>query len=250
MTLDALVSFMENYRDITVDGTSKYLRYSHYSRGNEQCYIFSNEDVTSTSVVLQLREFTGGEYVLWDAFENKIVRRQSIDGRIPLTIAPNNLLVLLTGTDLAANCDAFLWESNDAPTELTPEWKIELCQENKLPDYKLYKTTTTLKSITDADELPDFTGNMRYTATVALDAKKHQVLDLGIVGQCAEVRLNGKIVGTRIFAPYRFDISDAVQDGNNLLEITVANTCVYEQQDRFSRFMLIKPSGLLGPVKV
>ena len=76
------------------------------------------------------------------------------------------------------------------------------------------------------------------------------MLDLGVVGQCAQVRLNGKYVGTRIFAPYRFDISDAVQNGENLLEITIANTCVYEQPDRFSRFMLIKPSGLLGPVTV
>ena len=187
--------------------------------------------------------------MLWDAFENKVVRRQSKDGRVPLTLAPNNLLVLLTGTDLAANCEAFLWESAETPTKLTPAWKIELCQEQELPKYKAYKTATTLKNITGADEMPDFTGNMRYTATVMLDADKHKVLDLGVVGQTAEVYLNGTHVGTRIFAPYRFDISDAIQNGENLLEITVANTCVYEQPDRFSRYMLIKPSGLLGPVK-
>jgi len=250
ITLDALVSFMEKYRDITVAGASKYLRYSHYSRGTEQCYLLSNEDVKPTSVVLQLRGFSGGDYVLWDAFENKVVRRQSKDGRVPLTLAPNNLLVLLTGTDLAANCEAFLWESAETPTKLTPAWKIELCQEQELPKYKAYKTATTLKNITGADEMPDFTGNMRYTATVMLDADKHKVLDLGVVGQTAEVYLNGTHVGTRIFAPYRFDISDAIQNGENLLEITVANTCVFEQPDRFSRYMLIKPSGLLGPVKV
>ena len=97
--------------------------------------------------------------------------------------------------------------------------------------------------------MPDFTGNIRYTATVILDRTRHRILDLGAVGQTAEVKLNGKKVGVRTFAPYRFDISDAVQEGKNTLEITVANTCVFEQRDGFSKFMLIKPSGLLGPVK-
>jgi hypothetical protein len=93
-------------------------------------------------------------------------------------------------------------------------------------------------------------GNMLYTAQVELNAKKHKFLDLGTVGQCAQVRINGKDIGARPFAPYRFDITNAIKDGENTLEITVANTCVYEQPDNFSRHMLIKPSGLLGPVKV
>ena len=250
ITLDSLVNFMEQYRDITVEGPSKYLRYSHYTRGNEQCYLLSNEDMMPTSVTLQLRGFTGGDYVLWDAFENKAVHRHSFDGRIPLTIVPNNLLVLLTGTNLPANTDAILWESALTAKELTPAWKIEICKEQELPNYKAYKTTTSLKNITGADEMPDFTGNIRYTATVVLDAQTHKALDLGTVGQCAQVHLNGKYVGTRLFAPYIFDISSAVQNGENNLEITVANTCVYEQPDLFSRYMLIKPSGLLGPVKI
>ena len=57
-------------------------------------------------------------------------------------------------------------------------------------------------------------------------------------------------VGKRIFAPYRFDISNVVLDGENTLEIIVTNTCVFENRDNFSRFMAIKPSGLLGPVKI
>jgi beta-galactosidase/beta-glucuronidase len=97
--------------------------------------------------------------------------------------------------------------------------------------------------------MPDFTGNIRYTASVTLDPSEHTILDLGSVGQTAEVTVNGKHVGTRIFAPYRFDLSGSVIKGENTIEITVANTCVHEQRDAFSRYMLIKPSGLLGPVR-
>ncbi len=250
VTLEALTRFMEPYRDITVENPNKYLRYSHYKRGKEDCYLLSNEDLNSVSATLKLRGFAGGEYLLWDAFENKTVRRFSPDGSIQLTVAPCNLLVLFTGTEALANADKLIWEPTEFSVELKPRWKIELCKEEELPNYTPYKSTTDLKSITDADELPDFSGNMRYTTTVMLNAKQNKILDLGTVGQCATVYLNGKCVGTRLFAPYRFDISDAVCDGENVLEITVANTSVYEERDRFSRYMLIKPSGLLGPVKV
>jgi hypothetical protein len=119
-----------------------------------------------------------------------------------------------------------------------------------MPAFKKYKDIKALTSITSPKELPDFTGNMRYTAIVELDPEKERILDLGTVGQTAEVYLNGKHIGTRLFHPYRFDMSDAIKKGENILEIIVTNTCVYEQRDGFSRFMAIKPSGLLGPVMV
>ncbi len=244
-----LVEYMEKHRDIRVTGDTKYLRYSHYDRNGEQCYILSNENVKVASVTLNLREFTGGYYTVWDAFENKTASYYSEDGKIPLAIYPNNLLVLFPNMNLEGGNGCLLCAPDDAAFEPKADWKIELCTESELPDYLPYKTSTVLKSITDPDEMPDFTGNIRYTASVVLDPAEHKVLDLGNVGQTAEVRINGKHIGTRIFAPYRFNISDAVIKGENTLQITVTNTCVYKQRDRFSRFMLIKPSGLLGPVK-
>ena len=247
--LEELVSYMERYRDVTVTGDTKYLRYAHYDRDGEQCYMISNETLKAASVVLRVRGFTGGRYTVWDPFENRAESRYSEDGSMPLTVYPNNLLVLLTDTELTHD-GRRLPQAPDADAyEPQVAWIIALCEETSLPNYRPYKTVTRLCSITAAEELPDFTGNMRYTATVALDPAKHRVLDLGTVGQTAEVRINGKHVGTRIFAPYRFDISDAVRSGENTVEITVANTCVYEQSEEFSRYMLIKPSGLLGPVR-
>ena len=250
ITVDELISYMEQYRDVVLEGETKFLRYAHYDRNGEQCYMLSNEDVTPVTTVMSVRDFKGGDYLLWDAFENKTVRRHSRDGRIPLTVEPNNLIVLFINSGLGSEEGKLICEPTVFSEELTPEWKIEICREQELPNYKLYKTTSRLVSITGPDELPDFTGNMRYTAKLTLDAQKHNVIDLGCVGQTAEVRLNGKHVGTRIYAPYRFDISEAVIDGENEIEITVANTCTFEQRDQFSKFMLIKPSGLLGPVRV
>lgn len=250
VTLSELVPYMEKHRDLTVQGNSRFLRYAHYDRGEESCYILSNEDIKTASVTLTVRGFAGGDYVLWDAFENKTVRRHSTDGNIPVMLEPNNLLVLVLGSDIEANTECLACEIVGGGEELVTEWQIETCRECDLPNYAPYKMATVLVNLTSPDEMPTFTGNMRYTTTVDLDPAKHQILDLGLVGQTAEVRLNGKYIGKRLFAPYRFDISDAAAEGKNTLEVIVTNTCVHEQEDEFSRYMLVKPSGLMGPVTI
>ena len=251
VSLDNLVDFMESYRDVTLVGNnSKYIRYSHYTKDGKDYYLFSNESKKDSSLTVRVKNFISGNYVLWDAFDNKAVCRCSDNGDIPITLAPNNLLLIIPNaqTDLAT--EKLTCELATPSEDVTASWKIEICKETELPNYKLYKTVTELVDITGTNELPSFTGNIKYTANLTLDSKKHKTLDLGNVGTTAEVRINGKLVGTRIFAPYRFDISSAVKDGENTLEIIVTNTCVFETRDKFSRCMAIKPSGLLGPVKI
>jgi len=50
------------------------------------------------------------------------------------------------------------------------------------------------------------------------------VVDLGQVEQCADVSLNGRLVGKLWCAPYRIDLTDAVTDGENRLEVVVTAT--------------------------
>ena len=247
--LDALVAFMEPHRDVTAQG--KYVRYYHYERSGISCYLFSNEDIVDHAVNARLRGFAGGDYVLFDPFANQAVRRHSENGDIPLSLSPNNLLAVLIGengdfADTPLCCEMPQGEAVD----VSPMWDIAVCTERELPHYKHYRTTDKLTSITGRDALCDFTGNMRYTATLPLKKSARTVLDLGEVGSTADVRVNGTPCGTRIFAPYRFDITDAVVDGDNALEIVVTNTCVFEQRDVFSKYMLIRGSGLLGPVRI
>jgi hypothetical protein len=91
------------------------------------------------------------------------------------------------------------------------------------------------------------------------------MLDLGQVGDVAEVRVNGKSVGTVWKAPYRLDIGAATVRGRNTLEVHVANLWVNRligdaqpgaTQHTFTTLPTyrpdapLRPSGLMGPVRL
>jgi hypothetical protein len=74
-----------------------------------------------------------------------------------------------------------------------------------------------------------YSGTATYTKTFDLPASQPPTtnsqlfLDLGVVHELAEVRLNGKPLGVLWTAPWRVDITAAVQPKGNKLEIKVTN---------------------------
>ena len=92
---------------------------------------------------------------------------------------------------------------------------------------------------------------MRYTFDFEVSNTDSGVyLDLGRVGQNAELWVNGKYCGIRISQPYLFRVNDAVNLGKNTATVIVSNTLAQKTRDYFSKFLQLSPSGLLGGVKV
>ncbi len=90
-------------------------------------------------------------------------------------------------------------------------------------------------------------------------------LDLGVVHEMAKVVLNGKTLGVVWCAPWRIDVTDALNAKGNQLEIKVANLWTNRllgdakkpAEQRLTRTVLkynakgeLKSSGLLGPVRI
>jgi hypothetical protein len=89
-----------------------------------------------------------------------------------------------------------------------------------------------------------FSGLMDYTKTLQVDkVEKQMFLDLGKVCFTAEVWVNGKPVGARLWGPYVFDVSNVLHSGKNEIRIRVANLINNSYGD-------IQESGLFGPVVV
>jgi hypothetical protein len=134
----------------------------------------------------------------------------------------------------------------------------------------------TLASLTaSADEgVKFFSGTATYTKTIQasrdwFSPDRAVVLDLGPVGDIAEVTVNGRALGQLWKAPYRIDVSAALRPGDNRLEIKVTNEWTNRiAGDRLlpaDRRILVQPvpdrrtaggppalpeSGLVGPVTI
>jgi hypothetical protein len=101
--------------------------------------------------------------------------------------------------------------------------------------------------------LGSYSGGVTYRRQVDLDTAGATVLELGRVRGTAEVRVNGELIGARVWSPYRFDISAAVRPGANEIEVSVFNTLAPYLDDASPTTMVFggqRVSGLLGPVKL
>lgn len=101
-----------------------------------------------------------------------------------------------------------------------------------------------------------------YVAEFLLDNKEDQsryYIDLGKVYFTAEVEINGRPAGKRIFTPYELDITPYVKDGVNQIKIRVTPTQrnhsigeALKGNPKYAQYKNLKktlmPAGLLGPV--
>jgi hypothetical protein len=173
-------------------------------------------------------------------------------GAVKIVLQPYQSVFFVFGTLLpSAN---FVEPDYTSDKTLNLLWDIELCDmgTGELDEkFKPYRKGVELHNITGPSENPDFSGIMRYRAEFNLDkVESAMALDLGIVGHTAKLKLNGKDCGMAICPPYIFDISGAVKEGANTVEIEAANTLAQAVKDHFSFYIPLPPSGVLGPIRL
>ncbi len=97
-----------------------------------------------------------------------------------------------------------------------------------------------------APDLERFSGTLCYRTTVALDAIPRSVeIDLGMVGDIAEVYVNGSLAGVRLWAPYRIVTRGVLwRAGSNTIEARITNSSANAYEGA------LRPSGLFGPVRL
>jgi hypothetical protein len=152
---------------------------------------------------------------------------------------------------------------------ITGPWEISFPEKSGAPAHILLDSLSSWTNNADSG-VKYFSGTAVYKKS--FDIKKDiapgtkTFIDLGVVGDMAEVMLNGKVIDTLWKAPFRADISSAVKKGKNILEIKVTN----EWTNRLIGDRLAPPdkkvlssytnpfggqyklalSGLIGPVKI
>jgi hypothetical protein len=182
-------------------------------------------------------------------------------------------LTLATGKTIKVNNPA------DADAlKIQGPWKVEF-MEKPLLGKPFTETFDTLILWTESDNrsVKYFSGTASYENSFDItkaDLKGRAYLDLGMVGDIATVRVNGKEVGTYWKAPYIADVTDFIKDRINTLEVEVTNLWInrlvgdeklpagerktYTNVISNKRYKIQGPdvdqylrvSGLLGPVEI
>ena len=144
-------------------------------------------------------------------------------------------------------------------------WQVSFQERRGAPASAVFDR---LQSYTELSEpgIKYFSGIATYTNTLQAPKTSGQVfLDLGNVQNLAEVYVNGTFCGTAWKEPYRVDVSDALHEGENSLEIRVANTwpnrligdqqpgvtpVTYTDSRPYRAGDPLRAGGLLGPVSL
>ena len=152
---------------------------------------------------------------------------------------------------------------------VTGEWNVAFQAGRGAPASAVFASLTPWNENNDRG-IKYFSGTATYSKTVQAPAEwfipEAQLwLDLGDVQNIAEVTVNGKPAGIAWTKPYRVNVTGALKQGDNQLEIKVSNLWVNrligDRQPNAEKFTWtnfepyeadspLKPSGLLGPVRI
>ena len=183
-----------------------------------------------------------GAYTLLDWQGGKVRSLTAEDGRVSVSLAPYESVVLVFDGEGAAQSPA---EPALEPEALKALWKIETADCTDMTRYALLAENSPLRTV--EKDIWDFAGRIRYTARLD-NLENAAALELDEVGDSAQVYLNGQCAGHRICPPYRFDLSGLGKNGDNTLEIVVSTTLARRQRDQFSTFVAMNRPGLGGRI--
>lgn len=208
------------------------LTFIHRQVGEVDLYFVSNLQPAPIASDVTFR-VKGKTPQRWDAMTGKTGAvaeyRESATGTVvPLDFAPWESAFFLFAPGLASAGNAAKAAAPAVSVPVGGPWKMALAGYGFEP----FETTLdTLGSWTDAPRTRHFSGTGIYEAEFALPAEQCTAdvrleLDLGAVGNIAEVELNGQAVGVAWMAPHRLEITAAARAGKNRLVVKVTNTLI------------------------
>ena len=249
--------------DVTLPAGYKFL---HRTLPDVEVYWVNKPARDYQTVTLSFR-VSGLKPMLWhpDSGVQEEVSYTQKDGRteVTLNLVPDDAVFVVFAGKAADSYTVPAVQQKDEKV-LEGAWKVTFQEKRGAPASAEF---ATLGSYTDsADEgVKYFSGIAEYIKSFEAEAEGKTVLDLGRVADLAEVYVNGKYCGAAWKEPYRVDITQALETGENVLLVRVANVWVnrligdeqpgatrigWTDARGFDGSEPLQPAGLLGPVKV
>ena len=230
--------------DVEFEAGYDKVRVYHCQRDGKDIFMLANEERRAVNTTVKLP--CSGKYTRLDLANELIFGGESESGLVEISLEPSQSVIFVFGDNEGVMAEPVL----EGTVELVPEYELFLAESEDLECFESVGRFDRFFNVTGPDFKPTFSGKMKYEFSINAEKKGRVYLDLGRVGQSARLTVNGQDMGVRFTAPYVFDVTDAINDGENKVTVTVGNTLTQRVRDRFSFNMLLAPSGLLGDMKI
>lgn len=243
VSLDGLAEALreQGVGDIRIEN-APYLRHYHAVRDGNDVYMFFNEDVAN-DFDGEIELGRNGNCAVIDLLGGYSYHTTVSDGKLKLSLTPYQSAIVVFGAVVAED-KPLLEGLKKKPFE--GEFVVSVAKYSDIHNFELFEKTKTLKPINLPNRLPEFSGAIRYEASLTLEKAGRTVLEFENVGDNAELFVNGKACGMRVCPPYRFDITSAVRIGRNEIVAVAYNTLANAMQDNVSMFVPLAPTGISG----
>lgn len=208
------------------------IRHAHYTAPRRDIYFVANQTAAPQEVTATFRDARGRQPELWDAAQGtrrllpQFTATRDSAVTIPLKLAPQqSLFVVFEHPVTSGTVSGENFPAGEDWAALPTQWNLKL--ESPFGETRTLDGVTAGSLSESADPfVRHFSGTMTYTTEVKLPKTPKDgrvTLDLGGVGDMAEVRVNGALAGGVWTAPYAVDITDHIRKGTNSLEIKIVN---------------------------
>lgn len=252
------------------------IHYGHRTMEGMDIYFISNQTNEVKEVSPEFRVYKR-QPELWDAVTGSIrslpVYTQKEESTlVPLKLAPYESVFVVFRR--AASKESHSEISNNYPEsiqieELKGPWEVTFDASRRGPSETVTFTTLQDWTLSPDERIKYYSGEATYSIPFTLpemNEGERVVIDLGSLTAMAKVSINETYAGGAWTPPYRLDITEQVQPGENKLTVTVVNNwmnrIIGDQQlpeaerevwclvNPYDGQSTLQPSGLFGPVTI
>ena len=262
--------------DFEVSGVSEHgvFDYIHRKAANADLYYVCSRWQPTEQVECTFR-VSGKQPELWDPVTGEIkllsdFREENGQTIVPLKFDPCGSCFIVFKDSVTTQNKKANWISYSTVHEIDGSWEVRFDPEWGGPK------SVTFENLTDwsqslIDGIKYYSGTANYIKSFDMPVGSFKegeqyYLDLGVVHELAQVKLNGTDLGVVWTKPFRVNISSHLKEKDNQLEIEVINLWVnrltgdaflpdeqkFTQTNirKFTKNTKLLPSGLLGPILI
>ncbi|MDD6119961.1 MAG: hypothetical protein PUB57_05480 [Selenomonadaceae bacterium] len=222
---------------------SSAIRLTHVVKGGRDFYLLVNEGQTDYIGQVFLRQ--QGKVESWDAWTGQIrpaeLQRSSKGSCVALRLTSRQSVILMVDAQAAPQAVTVPHRRQVLVQPLADGWQRRTADGE-------WQAVDTLGDWTWEEPYHDYYGVMYYRHMLELPARvngQRAVIELGAVGELAEVFIDGESQGVSLWAPYCVDVTPALADSARRVTLAVKVTSSISR--RFTT--RVRPSGLIGPVQ-